>query len=318
VKVSVEPKTNNLPLVFVIVLNWNNAKDTIECIESLESSDYDRISATLVDNGSTDGSVAMVREKFPNLSIIELEKNMGYAEGNNVGIKGALESGADYVLILNNDTIVSESMIRELVTLAESNSSIGMTGPKMYCYEPEDTIFALGSFVDWPDGKTRNRGMFLSESAVDIPITAEKVDFIAGCCVLVSRKMLEKVGLIDPDYFLNYEDVDWGIRAWREGFEVWFTPDAVLWHKISATMGQASPLNTYYMTRNALHFFWNKSPPRYRLRATSRIILRTLRTIVTWSVLPKYWTENYKNLRKANFNALVDFGRGKYGEMAKG
>ena len=307
--------TQNNPLVYAVILNWNNAADTLECLKSLQDSDYSPYIPVVVDNGSTDGSVEIIRSAFPNVFQIELDSNLGYAAGNNSGIKFALESGADYVLVLNNDTLVDKGMIRELVGFAQTNDNIGMLGPKMYCFQPEDTIFALGSFVDWTNGETSNRGMFMPASEIDFPIDAEPVDFIAGCCVLVSRKMLEKVGFLDPIYYLNYEDVDWGIRARRKGFEIWFTPDAILWHKVSATMGQASPINTYYMTRNALLFFWKNSPSQYRWRAIAQIMFRTLRTISAWTVRPKYWNESYRNLRAANLLALRDFTRGNFGQM---
>lgn len=312
---SLDDTAQNHPLVYIVILNWNNAADTLDCLESLQDLDYGPYVPIVIDNGSTDGSVGKIHAAFPEVHQIELGSNLGYAAGNNSGIKYALEEGADYVLVLNNDTVVEEGMLRELVVIAEANGNIGMIGPKMYCYQPEDTIFALGSFVDWSRGETTNRGMFLSASDIDMPPDAEQVDFIAGCCVLVSRKMLEEVGYLDPIYYLNYEDVDWGIRAKRNGFEVWFTPEAVLWHKVSATMGQASPMNTYYMTRNALLFFWNNSPPAYRWKAISQIMLRTIRTIGAWTLRPKYWNERYRKLRAANILALRDFTRGNFGPM---
>jgi hypothetical protein len=303
------------PLVYVVILNWNNASDTLECLHSLQDTDYKSYIPVVVDNGSTDGSVEILRTAFPGIHQIELESNLGYAAGNNVGIEYALEEGADYILVLNNDTLVDKGMLRELVAFAETNEKIGMVGPKMYCYQPEDTIFALGSFVDWPKGETSNRGMFLPASDIGFPLEAEPVDFIPGCCVLVSRRMLEKVGLLDPIYYLNYEDVDWGFRAHGEGFEVWFNPEAALWHKVSATMGQASPMNTYYMTRNALLFFWKKSPRRFKWRAIAHIMLRTIRTIGAWTFLPKYWNDSHRSLRAANILALRDFARGNFGRM---
>lgn len=303
------------PLVFVIVLNWNNAEDTLECLESLQASHYRPFMPVVVDNGSTDGSTGKIRAVFPDIQQIELESNQGYAEGNNAGIEFALKSGADYVMVLNNDTLVEPGMLGELVRLAASDEKIGMVGPFMYCYQPEDTIFALGSFVDWQRGETINRGMFLPAKSLNGDLAAEKVDFIPGCGVMVSKIFLEKVGYLDPIYYLNYEDVDWGVRAQRKGFEIWYTPKAILWHKVSATLGQTSPMNTYYMTRNALLFFWRNSPPGYRWQAITRIILRTIRTIAAWTIKPKYWNESFRNLRAANLKALWDFSLGSFGKM---
>jgi GT2 family glycosyltransferase len=269
----------------------------------------------VVDNGSTDGSVEAIRNRFPSVSILELEKNLGYAAGNNAGIQYAMESCADYVMILNNDTIISSSMLSELVKFAESNQNAGMVGPKMYCYEPDNTIFATGSFINWSKGDTFNRGIFQPASKFDKYQNPEAVDYIVGCGVLVSSRLIKKIGVLDPDYYLNFEDVDWGLRAWREGFEVWYLPQAVMWHKISSTLGQASPANTYYMTRNALLFFWRNSSHRFRWLAISRILLRTIRSIVAWTFRPRYWSDAFKQRRKANIMALRDFTGGKFGQM---
>lgn len=308
-------QAHNQPLVYVIILNWNNAPDTIECLQSLQTSNYQPAIPLIVDNGSTNGSVEEIRENFPSIDIIELEENLGYAAGNNVGIKHAMGDGADYVLILNNDTLVSPDMLGELIQFAQSKPNAGIVGPRMFYANQEDTIFAEGSFIDWGKGETYNRGMFQNASIERETSTPERVDFIAGCCVLVSRKFLDEVGGFDPIYFLNFEDVDWGIKAWRLGYEVWYTPDAIMWHKVSGTLGQSSPKNTYYMTRNSLLFFWRNSPLHLRFVAVGTIFLRTLRRIAAWSIKPQYQNERYRKLRSANLNALRDFVIGNFGQM---
>ena len=307
-------QTQKQPLVYVVILNWNNAADTIECLQSLENSDYQPFVPLVIDNGSTNGSVREIREAYPKIKIIELDTNSGYAEGNNVGIQHAFDSSADYVMVLNNDTLVEPTMLAELVKCAESDSKIGMIGPKMYCYEPEDTIFATGSFINWSKGATTNRGLFQPASDFAHFRGPEQVDFIAGCGVLVSRKFIEQVGVLDPIYYLNFEDVDWGVRGWRQGFEIWFAPQAVMWHKVSATLGKASPANTYYMTRNALLFFWRYTPLRLRFLAIARIVFHTLKIILAWTFKPRYRNETYRKLRSANLLALRDFTFGKFGQ----
>ena len=302
------------PLVYIVILNWNNAPDTIECLRSLNGSKYPTYVPIVVDNGSTNGSVSEIREAYPKIKIKELDTNSGYAAGNNVGIQHALDSGADYVMVLNNDTLVEPTMLGELIKCAESNSEIGMIGPKMYCYEPEDAIFATGSFINWSKGEITNRGMFQPASDFAQFQRPERVDFVAGCGVLVSRKFIEQVGVLDPIYYLNFEDVDWGVRGWQGGFEVWFVPQAVMWHKVSATLGKASPVNTYYMTRNALLFFWRNTPSPLRFLVIARIVFRTLKIILVWTFNPKYRTENYRKLRSANILALCDFTFGKFGQ----
>jgi GT2 family glycosyltransferase len=309
------PDQTNNPLVYIVILNWNNAADTLECLKSLHDIDYQPYVPIVVDNGSTDGSVEKIYTAFPSIHQIKLDSNLGYAAGNNVGIKFALEAGADYILVLNNDTIVDRYMLKELVFLAEGEENCGMVGPKMYCFQPQDTIFALGSFINWSKGYTTNRGMFKHVSEIEVPTNPEEVDFIAGCCVLVRRKLLEEVGFLDLEYYLNYEDVDWGTRVKEHGYEVWFNPASVIWHKVSATMGQGSPVNTYYMTRNALLFFWRNAPKQYKWAAVAQILLRTFRTIAAWTLRPKYWNESYRKLRRANLSAVRDFALGNFGQM---
>lgn len=301
------------PLVYVVVLNWKNAADTIECLRSLEKSKYEPFDTLVIDNGSTNGSVGEIRKAYPDLQLLELDTNTGYANGNNIGIQHALDSGADYVMILNNDTLVDPMMLDELVSVAESSSTIGMIGPKMYCFDPANKIFAAGSFINWISGQTTHRGFFQQDSSVDHMYEPEAVDFIAGCGVLVSREFIKQVGLLDTIYFLNIEDVDWGERGRQHGFMIMFAPRAVMWHKVSGTLGKASPKNTYYMTRNSLLFFWRYTPLRFRLLTISRITFRTLRTIFTWTVKSKYRNETYRNLRSANILALRDFVLGKFG-----
>lgn len=304
------------PKVAVVVLNWNNLPDTLACLRSVAGLDYPNSYSIVVDNGSTDGLADQILAAFPTAEVLRLEANLGYAEGNNVGIRHALAAGADYVLILNNDTLVHPSMLAELVAVAEESPQMGMAGPTMYCVAPSDVLFAAGSFICWARGSLRHRGMFEPATRYAQLQQPEPVDFIVGCGLLVRRKVIEAVGGYNPAYYLNFEDVEWGVKAWRAGFEVWHVPKAVMWHKVSATLGRASPANTYYMTRNALLFFWRNAPAHLRWLAVSRILLRTLRTISAWTLKPQYrCQEAFLRKRDANLLALRDFFQGRFGKM---
>jgi len=160
-------------------------------------------------------------------------------------------------MLLNNDTVVQPDFVSQLVAEAESDQSVGVVGPKMYFADPPDMVFAAGSLVLWDQGNLHHRGIWQREAEVGSLYTeaAEDVDFIVGCGVLFRREVVEQVGLLDLRYYLNYEDVDICIRAHQAGYRVRYTPRAVLYHKVSASLGQASPRNTYYMTRNSLLFF---------------------------------------------------------------
>lgn len=305
------------PLVAIVVLNWQNAPDTLDCLNSVTKLSYDNYHTIVVDNGSKDDSVKQIQSAFPEVNLIALPDNLGYAAGNNAGIRQGIKQGADYIFVLNNDTLLAPDTLQKLVSVAEKNPQVGMVGPKMYCYQPDDMIFAAGSVIEWRKGDIFHRGMFIADEIWSDNIAPEPVDFITGCGVLVRRELIETAGPLDLSFFLNYEDVEWCVRARRMGYEVWYTPDAILWHKISATLGEASPANTYYMTRNALFFFWLNSTPINRWLTTFRIIARTIYTTLTWTIKKQYQNEKYRRLRQANLLALRDFFRGNFGQMGE-
>jgi len=305
------------PPVGIVVLNWNNAADTLVCLSSVFRLEYANTSVVVVDNGSIDESVSRISAAYPELKILRMPDNLGYAEGNNAGTRYLLEQGADYVLLLNNDTVVEPGMLAELVEFAGTHPTAGLIGPAVLCVDPPDRLFSLGGFIDWQAGNTWHRGMFRPATDFLQLRQPEQVDFIAGCGVLVSKALTGAAGLLASDYFLNFEDTEWAARALRRGFESWLVPSAVMRHKVSATLGQDSPINTYYFTRNALRFFWRNSPARRRWLTVGRVAIRTLRTIAAWSVKPAYRDEAYRLRRMANILALRDFFLNRSGRMSR-
>lgn len=308
-------QASHIPAVGVVILNWNNAPDTLVCLGSVFSLDYPNARMIVVDNGSTDGSAEQISARYPEATLLKLGENLGYAAGNNAGIIYALQEGADYVLVLNNDTRVAPEMLSELVRFAEAHPQVGMVGPTMVCMPAEGVVYAAGSFVDWAGARTWNRAMYQPVQALAALTDPEPVDFITGCCVLVRRKLIEQAGLLDPRYFLNYEDTEWGVRARRHGFEVWYVPSAVIWHKDSATFVQGSPAHIYYLTRNGLLFFRQNAPGLVRWWALSRFLFTTLRTIGAWTLKPQYQTELFRRRRAANILAVRDFCLGRFDKM---
>lgn len=297
------PKT---PTVGIVVLNWNNAPDTLKCLQSLSKLRYDRFFVDVVDNGSTDGSVELIRSRFPRTGIVQLPSNIGFAAANNTAIRNVFENGVDYALLLNNDTLVASTMLAKLVQFAEDNSDAGLVGPAMYYMNPSNRVFAAGGVIGWVTGETFHRDK-LSKSP-------EIVDYIPGCGLLVKRAAFERAGGMDPEYFLNFEDVEWALRIRRSGYTVWCVPQARLWHKVSATLGPASPQNTYYMTRNSLRFFWRNAPGHFKFSAMAAIGARTVRTILAWQLKRKY-RPDFERHKRANMMALRDFILGRYGKM---
>lgn len=305
------------PSVSIVVLTWNGRDLTLDCLSSLSSLEYPNRQVIVVDNGSSDSTVKAIRDQFPDVSVIRNNSNLGFAEGNNIGIRYALKHSADYVLILNNDTLVAPNMLAKLVDLAESKPEIGMVGPQVHCLDQADTLFAAGSFISWAKGTIWHRGMFEPARLLTDVGDPEPVDFITGCGLLVRRQLIETAGILDPAFYLNFEDVEWSVRARHHGFEIWYEPQSIMWHKISASLGRGSAQNTYYMTRNALMFFSRNAPARLRWLAVSRIIARTILTVAAWSLRSRYRTATFRSKRNANLLALRDFFLGRYGEMGE-
>lgn len=221
-----------VPNVAVIVLNWNGWKDTLECLSSLEKLDYPNYEMVVVDNGSTDRSEDKIREAYPGVSLIETGTNLGFAGGNNVGVSYALQHGADYVWLLNNDTVADESCLARMVELAEADSSVGAVGSVLYEMHEKDSIqtYGGGRVLLWM-GITR---YFTS------PVPDEDVHYLTGASLLVRREALEDVGFLDDRFFMYWEDTDYGLRLRKAGWKLAVAPEAKLWHKEFAGLGRKS------------------------------------------------------------------------------
>ena len=224
-----------VPLVFIIVVNWNGKDDTLECLRSLRKLAYPNYRTILVDNGSTDGSVAAVRSAFPDVTILALPENLRFAGGNNKGIELAMNSGADFVLLLNNDTVVQKDFLGYLVDRIQSDTTIGMVAPKICYFSSPDIIWFAGARIGFWTGTMAHVGIReRDQHQFDV---AKETDFATGCCVLVSRGLIDAIGTLDESYFIYVEDVDWSIRARQRGFRVFYEPRAKILHKVSASAG---------------------------------------------------------------------------------
>ncbi len=239
------------PLIYIIVLNYNGCKDTLECLESLGRVSYDNFRVTVVDNCSTDGSEALIRAGHPEHDFIQTGKNLGYAGGNNLGIRRALEQKADYVCILNNDTTVEPGFLEPLVAQMELDPATGIAGPKVCDYYDRNTIQAtgsranlfLGKFYQLNGGKNRDdvQGVF-------------EVDYVAGACLLIRSDLIKKIGLIPEEYFLFFEETEWCLKARRAGQKVVCVCESLIYHKGSKSTEKVGGIQEYYMTRNQIIF----------------------------------------------------------------
>jgi GT2 family glycosyltransferase len=214
----------------------------LECFESLEHLDYINCQAVLVDNHSVDNTVELVRKRFPAIPIIENSHNLGFAEGNNVGIRYALDNGADYIFLLNDDTVAAPDAISLLVERGEQDSTIGMLGSSVVSYYNHTKEF-LGAFVDWSRGLT-----YQIEYS---PNGMGNADHVAGCALMIKAHVAREVGLLDPNYFCYFEDSDWGVRCNRAGYQVVTIFDSKIYHKGTPDVSaHESPSLLFYYRRN--------------------------------------------------------------------
>ncbi len=225
----------SLPHVYIILVNWNGKDVTIECLDSLRRIEYPAFTIVVVDNASADGSVEAIKNLFPEVHLLEQSQNLRFAGGNNVAIKHALERGAAYICLLNNDTIVDKNFLSFLVERVEADERAGMAAPKIYYYdEPQRIWFAGGEISMWT-GTMKHTG--IREHDTGQYDTPRHIDYATGCCILARREVVEKIGGLDDAFFMYAEDADWSMRARRAGYAICYEPRARVWHKLSVASG---------------------------------------------------------------------------------
>lgn len=244
------------PLVYIVVLNWNGSEETIRCLSSLSALAYPNYRVLIVDNGSTDKSVEQLRGAFPEHEILQTGANLGYAGGNNAGICRALSQGADYVWILNNDTLIEPDALTILVETAKEHPGLVALSPKVVM---PGSQASAGADLIWFYGCTMSRytcdTTHTSKAEPDAQEFSATIatDYLCGCALLLSRQVLSCVGLLDARYFLYFEDTDWSIRARNHGVDLLVVGSAVVHHKPhTSTDKLPSHRTSFYSTRNRL------------------------------------------------------------------
>jgi len=275
--------------IAVVTVNYNTADDTTAFLHSLKQVKIPDIelSTIVVDNGSDEAY--KLPENLKNTSLIRSETNTGFSGGYNIGMKEALKQGADYILIVNNDTVMDPDMITNLLKVLESDPKIGLTTPKIYFakghefhkdrYKPHElgkVFWYAGGRTDWNNVMSIHRGIDeVDHGQYD---KTEEIDFASGCCMLFKREVLEKVGLLDDRYFLYFEDADLNERVKRGGYKVYYVPSAKLIHiNAASTGGAGNVLHDYFITRNKMLFGMTYAPVRTKV-ALIRESFRLLRT----------------------------------------
>jgi GT2 family glycosyltransferase len=236
-----------MPRVATVILNWNGMADTLECLASVCASEHQGWEHAIVvaDNGSTDGSAAAVAKHFPEVVVLDNGGNLGFAEGNNRAIEWARAAGMDYVILLNNDTVVMKDTLQLLVEFAERRERVGAVMPLIKYYASDEVWYAGGAWIS-PYGR-------MEPLAAPTSTAPYRTQLFTACCVLIPMQVLNEVGAFDPELFMYFEDTDLALRVEEARYETWVVPAAVTLHKVSRSTGGAlSALSVYYQTRNNL------------------------------------------------------------------
>jgi hypothetical protein len=291
--------------VSVIVLNWNGRDDTIECLKSVYASGHGGYDVIVVDNGSTDGSVRAVRAAFPAALIIENEDNLGFAEGSNRGMAHAVESGAKYVMLLNNDAVIDKDALSLLAAEMERDEKIGAIGPLILYWGTDDNAWSSGMTIDRKRGLVKDAGLVRGRIS-----GSHRVDALSACAIMLRASALKRCGYFDGKLFMYGEDTDLCVRLSRSGYSIACLPEARAWHKVGRAIGGSdSPAYMYYTTRNRLAF------------------MKRYASFFDWAFFLPYFIYSsalkyarfLKNKRRDNGNAMLkgirDFLFGKYGRF---
>ncbi len=287
------------PLVITVILNTNRREDTLAVLDSLSKGDYPNHQIMVLDNASSDGSVQAIRERFASVQIIPILENRGYAGNNNVGIEAALAQGAEWVFVLNEDTILASDCIRKLVEAGASMPEVGIVGPMVYHHSEPTVIQSAGGVINskwqtWHAGQNEvDHGQFPE---------IRQVDWLSGCAIMVRRGVIEQVGMLDVRFFYYFEETEWCLRSRNAGWKILHVPQAHLWHKGVQKNYTPGANVTYYATRNRFLLFSKHKAP---IIAWLIAIWETARTLFSWSIRPKW--RDMRDHRDAMWQGMMDF-----------
>jgi hypothetical protein len=273
--------------VALVVLNWNGKDDTLRCLASLDRASYRGLRVIVVDNGSTDGSSAAILEAHPGVELLRLASNRGYTGGNNAGIARALESDAEIIGVLNNDTVVDPGFLEPLVEQIEHDHMAYVSPRIVYLDEPDHAWFG-GSYLDPKVGITYHQSEDAMSSA-DRTATVRQTAAVTGCCLLAHRELWERVGLFDDRYFLMFEDADWCARAGKAGAHALVVTSSNVAHAVGASFrSHRSTIGDYYYLRNGLLYLREHGDARIRcsMYLVGRVIRASVRSFLRDPNLP--------------------------------
>jgi len=236
------------PLVSIITINYNQVRFTLELLESLKHITYPSVEVIVVDNCSSEDPTQKIQKEHPHVKVIRSEENLGFAGGNNLGIQA---SEGEYIMFLNNDTEVASNFLEPLVDVFEKFPDAGMASSKLLYFGTDNIIQYAGcKRVNHLTGRDERIGWMERDNGQHDQL--RETELAHGAAMMVSRRVIEKAGLMPELFFLYYEEIDWCETIKRHGFKIYFTPESKVYHKESMSVGKNSTLKTYYLTRNRL------------------------------------------------------------------
>lgn len=304
----VKDETNQSePKVSIIILHLNDQSALRACLRSCQSIQYGNYEIIVIENGS---SVPLDLDELKGLSghvsqIIKSPVNVGYAKGNNLGIRTALDHGSDYVMLLNDDTEVAPNFLAVLVRVGNENDYVGALGPCIYYFDEPKRVWFAGARLDYHTCQVADAQYGRVKQEGQPTVFAS--DWLTGCCMLMKKQAIDMVGLLDERFFIYWEDVDWGLRLHASGLRNVVVPSANIWHKISVTMGGAdSPRKVYHKTRSHLLLAHLRAP------RSLPILLKGLLRDIAWLLVKSSDRERFRKVH-AYLAAMKDYAHGRTG-----
>jgi GT2 family glycosyltransferase len=285
--------------ISIITINYNGLKDTCELIETLPLED-ESLEVIVVDNASKEDEASIIKKRYSQVKVIRSNQNLGFAGGNNLGIKAAK---GKYLFFINNDTLLRHQIsdIRHLINRLESSPKIGIVCPKIR-FAWGDNPIQFAGYTPLSLITMRNHAIGCGEPDKGQYDTAHPTPYAHGAAMMVKREVIEKAGMMPECYFLYYEELDWSMMIRRAGYDIWYEPACTIYHKESQTTGQNSPLRAYYLTRNRLLFV-----KRNYSNATRYLSYAYLIAIVAVRDILNHTIQRRPDLAKATFKGLRHF-----------
>lgn len=288
----------------LITVNYNGLDDTCALIDSIPFNED--MEVIVVDNGSTEDEASILQERYPNVKVIRSDKNLGFAGGNNIGIKVAK---GKYLYLINNDTIFKEFNPEVLAKRLESSPKIGMVCPKIR-FAWDDNPIQFAGYTPLSPITIRNHAIGFGEEDKGQYDTPRQTPYAHGAAMMLKKEVIDKVGLMPECYFLYYEELDWSMMITRSGYEIWYEPASTIYHKESKSTGQNSPLRTYYITRNRLLLV------KRNFKGLNKYLAYTyLQMVVATRDILKYLLKGRTDLFKATVKGLRDFTNSQFSAL---